>query len=98
MQTAIITLIYKKDRDPLQCGNYRPVSLINVDAKLLSKILASRSEVFLPKLIHPDQVGFIKKRTPSDNIHRLLHLMWQAGNETDITVAFSLDAEKNENC
>ncbi len=94
MQTAIITLIHKKDRDPQHCGNYHPVSLINVDAKLLSKILASRLEVFLPKLIHPDQVGFIKNRTSSDNLRRLLHLMWQAGNESDITVAFSLDAEK----
>ncbi len=94
MQTAIITLIHKKDRDPQHCGNYRPVSLINVDAKLLSKILASRLEVFLPKLIHPDQVGFIKNRTSSDNLRRLLHLMWRAGNESDITVAFSLDAEK----
>lgn len=43
-QTAIITLIHKKDRDPQQCGNYCPVSQINVDAKLLSKILASRLE------------------------------------------------------
>ena len=94
MQTAIITLIHKKDRDPKQCGNYHPVSLINVNAKLLAKILASRLEVFLPKLIHPDQVGFIKNRTSSDNFRRLLHLIWQAGNETDITVAFSLDAEK----
>lgn len=87
-------MIQKKDRDPQQCGNYRPISLINVDAKLLSKILASRLEVFLPKFIHPDQVGFIKNRTSSGNLRRLLHLMWQAGNEEDITVAFSLDAEK----
>ena len=58
---VIITLIHKKDRDPQQCGNYCPVSPINVDAKLLAKILASRLEgFFLPKFIHPDQVGFIK--------------------------------------
>lgn len=94
MQTAIITLIHKKDRNPQLCGNYRPVSLINVDAKLLAKILATRLEGLLPKLIHPDQVGFIKNRTSSDNLRRLLHLMWQAGREPDVTVALSLDAEK----
>ena len=58
MQTAIITLIHKKDRDPQLCGNYHPVSLINVATKLLTKILATRLEGLLPKLIHPDQVGF----------------------------------------
>ena len=77
MQTALITLIHKKGRDPQQCGSYRPVSLINVDAKILFKILASRLEGCLPKRIHPDQVGFIKNRTSSDNLRRLLHLMWQ---------------------
>ena len=46
MQTALKTLIHQKDRDPQKCGNYRPVSLINVDAKLLAKILASRLEFF----------------------------------------------------
>ena len=54
----------------------------------------SRLEVVLPNLTHTDQVGFIKNRTTSDNLRRLLHLMWQAGNEADITVALSLDAVK----
>lgn len=46
IQIAVKTLIHKKDRDPQQCGNYCPVSQINIDAKLLSKILASRLECF----------------------------------------------------
>ena len=71
-----------------------PLSLINVDAKLLSKILASRLEVVVLKLIHQDQVGLLKKRTSSYNLRRLLHLMWQAENEAAITVAFLLDAEE----
>ena len=38
--------------------NWRPTSF-NVDYKLLSKVLAKRMEQLLPKLIHPDQTGFI---------------------------------------
>ncbi len=94
MQNAIITLIHKKGKDPQQCGSYRPVSLINVDAKILAKILALRLEVCLPTLIHPDQVGFVKGRSSADNLRRLLHLVWQTRNSMEPVVAFSLDAEK----
>lgn len=37
---ATISLILKKDKDPLQCSSFRPISLLNVDYKLLAKILA----------------------------------------------------------
>ena len=37
---ASITLMYKRDRDPVKKENYRPISLINMDAKILNKILA----------------------------------------------------------
>lgn len=61
LRQATISLILK-DKDPLQCSNYRPISLLCADVKLLAKTLAHRLDPFLPTIISPDLTGFIKHR------------------------------------
>ena len=56
---ATITLIPKPDKDNTHKKNYRPISLLNIDAKIINKILAKRIQQHIKKLTHHDQVGFI---------------------------------------
>ncbi|CAJ0965749.1 unnamed protein product [Ranitomeya imitator] len=56
---AHIIVLKKEGKDPLECGSYRPISLVNVDYKILAKILATRLNSIILDIIHPDQTGFM---------------------------------------
>ena len=56
---ATITLIPKPDNDNTKKENYRSISLMNTDAKILNTILANRIQQPIKELICHDQVGFI---------------------------------------
>ena len=66
-----ITLIPKSDINLTDLKNWHPIFLLNVDYKLLSKVLAKRMEQLLPKLIHADKTGFISGRYIGQNIRLL---------------------------
>src|SRR5574340_495560 len=52
---ATITLIPKPDKDPTKKENYRPISLMNLDAKILNKILATRIQQHIKKIIRSEE-------------------------------------------
>ena len=65
---GVIKLIEKKNSDKRFLSNWRPISLINVDTKILSKVLAKRLERILPSIIHHSQSAYVKGRYIGDGI------------------------------
>ena len=59
---AIIKLIEKRDKDKRFISNWRPISLLNVDTKVISKCLATRLVPILPSIISSDQTAYVKGR------------------------------------
>jgi hypothetical protein len=55
---ATITLIPKPHNEPTKKENFRPSSLMKMDAKILNKFLANRIQEHFKMIFHPDQVGF----------------------------------------
>ena len=59
---ASITLTQKPDKDNTIKENHRPISLMNIDAKILNKILANRIQQHIKKLIHHALPGWVYSR------------------------------------
>ena len=55
---ATITLISKPDKHNIKKENYRPVSLMSIDAKILNKSLANRIQQHIKKFVYHDHLGF----------------------------------------
>ena len=59
---AIIKLIEKREKDKRYIANWRPISLLNVDTKIISKAIANKLKLILPSIISNDQTAYVQGR------------------------------------
>ena len=72
---GVLNLIPKANKDVRFLKNLRPITLLNVDYKIIEKTIASRLQEVLPSLIDSDQAGFMKRRSAAMSVRKLIDLM-----------------------
>ena len=90
---GVISLLPKKN-DLLLLKNWRPLTLLNVDYKILAKIIATRLKQSLIHIINQDQTGFLEKRFIGQNIASILEIIDHCEDNDLAAVLISIDFEK----
>ena len=89
---SITTLIYKNRGEKCSLTNYRPIALMNVDVKILTKLLSMRLNFVLPSIIHESQTAVYGRRI-GDNVNLIRDLI-DLTNEMDEGACYSLINKK----
>ena len=88
---GVLNLIPKGDKDCRFLKNLRPITLLNVDYKIIEKVIAERIQKVIHKLIHTDQTGFISGRRMAVNIRKILDIMEYSRKENIPLFCLNLD-------
>jgi exonuclease III len=97
MLNGVVTLVPKQG-DPTMLSNWRPITLLNTDYKIITRCLAQRITAALPKLITSDQSYCIPNRTIHTNLHLIRDSIDHA-NRNDLPLAIiSLDQASAFDC
>ena len=95
---GVIKLIPKPKKEKQELGNWRPITLINVDTKIISKCLAKRISKVIGKLINCQQTAFIKGRYIGEGIRLISDIMFCTEKENIEGMILALDLTKAFDC
>ncbi len=90
---SVTTLIYKERGERFLLANYRPIALMNVDVKILTKLLSIRLSLVLPSIIHETQTA-VYGRWIGDNVNLVRDLIDLANENNEDAALLFLDQEK----
>ena len=92
--TGVISLLPKGDKNPFYLKNWRPLTLLNLDYKILAKMMAARMKQVLPDIIGTQQTGFMENRQISENIVKTIDVIAYANRKKKRQLIVSIDFEK----
>ena len=92
---GIIKVIPKKRKDKSFLANWRPLSLLNVDYKIATKVIAHRISSVLPIIVNEDQTGYVKGRYIGQNIRLITDIMKVTELESIPGLAIFIDFKKS---
>ena len=94
MRVGLVTLLEKKGKDRLELANWRPITLLNVDYKLLTKTLGQRLKKVLPSLIGKEQNGFVPGGSIYFSAHTIRDILFYFKKESIDLILLALDYTK----
>ena len=94
LNRSYITIIPKDSPDKTQLKNYRPISLLNIDYKIISKTITNKLKPYMSKLIHPDQQCAVQGRKIQNHLHFIRDFITYTQDKPTPGAIISLDQEK----
>ena len=94
MRIGVVTLLEKKGKDRSDIANWRPITLLNTDYKLLTKTLSLRLKPLLPSLVHGNQNGFVPGGSIFFSSHIVRDILFYCKKENIDLILLALDYTK----